>query len=87
MPPDGQGRMKDLQGGSFEMRSKLTLNTKVIGDFISSLEMVETQNFDTGWKNNEGLKLIGFSRYDFQLKSIIKFLSIFKIRFWCNLNV
>jgi hypothetical protein len=52
------------------MRSEVTLNTKVIGNFISFLKRMETHNLDTGQRNHEVLKLIGFSRYDFKFESI-----------------
>jgi hypothetical protein len=58
-------------------RSEETLNIKVVGNSISFLERVETQNFDTGRRNHEVLKSIGFSRYDFELDLI--FLSFFWI--------
>jgi hypothetical protein len=58
-------------------RSEKTLNIKVVGNSISFLERVETQNFDTGRRNHEVLKSIGFSRYDFELDLI--FLSFFWI--------
>jgi hypothetical protein len=64
-----------------EARSGETLNIKVIGNYIYFLERVGTQNFDIRRRNNEGLKFIGFLRYDFELVSIFKFLLIFKVCF------
>jgi hypothetical protein len=64
-----------------EARSVVTLNIGVVGNSISFLKRVETQNFDTRWRNHEGLKLIGFSRYDFELESNFKFFFVFKVRF------
>jgi hypothetical protein len=57
-----------------KVRSGGAPNTKVIGKLISFLKRVGTQNFDTGRRNHEVLKLIGFSRYDIELESIFKFL-------------
>jgi hypothetical protein len=48
---------------------------------MSFLKRVETQNFNTGRRNHEGLELIRFSRYDFELGSIFKFLLVFKVHF------
>jgi hypothetical protein len=45
-----------------EVRSTETLNIKIIGKSVRFLKRVETQNFDIGRRNNEALKLIGFSR-------------------------
>jgi hypothetical protein len=42
---------------------------------------METQNFDIGQRKQEGLKLEGFSRYDFELESIFKFPLVFKVCF------
>jgi hypothetical protein len=64
-----------------EARFEGTLNIIVIGNSISFLRRVETQNFSTGRRDHEGLNLGGFSRYDFKLELIFKFLLIFKIRF------
>jgi hypothetical protein len=47
-----------------------TLNNKVVGDFISSLRRVGTQNFNIGRMEHEGLKLKRFSRYDFESELI-----------------
>jgi hypothetical protein len=57
------------------------MNIKVIGCFIHSLKMVETQNFDIGRTKREGLKLTGFLSYDFELESIFKFLLVFMVCF------
>jgi hypothetical protein len=57
------------------------MNIEVVGNFLSFLKRVETQNCGTGRMDHEGLKLEGFSRYDFKLESIFKFLLIFKISF------
>jgi hypothetical protein len=57
-----------------EARSGKTLNIEVVGNSISILKRVKTQNFDTKRKNQEVLKLIGFLIYDFQFESIFKFL-------------
>jgi hypothetical protein len=59
--------------GLNEARSNGTLNIKVIGNYISFLKRGETQNFDIRRRNHEALRLIGFSRYGFQLESIFKF--------------
>jgi hypothetical protein len=56
------------------VRLEETLNIKVVWNFISSLKRVETKNFDTGQRNQEGLKLVGFLRYYFEFESIFKFL-------------
>jgi hypothetical protein len=48
---------------------------------MSFLTRVETQNFDIERSKQEGLKLEGFSRYDFELESIFKFPLIFKVCF------
>jgi hypothetical protein len=64
-----------------EPRPKETLNIKVIGDFINSLKRVEMQDFDIGWRNYEAVKLVGFSRCDYELESICKFLLVLKICF------
>jgi hypothetical protein len=45
-----------------EVRSTETLNIKIVGKSVRFLKRVETQNFDIGRRNNEALKLIGFSR-------------------------
>jgi hypothetical protein len=58
-----------------------TLNIEVVGNFISLLKRVETQNFYTGRRKHEGLNLIGFLRYDFNLELIFKFLLVFNARF------
>jgi hypothetical protein len=67
--------------GLEEVRPKETLDIKVIRDFINSLNRVETRNFDIGRRNYEAVKLLGFSRYDYDLKSIFLFLLVFKICF------
>jgi hypothetical protein len=41
--------------------SKGTLNIKIVGNFITFLRGVKTQDFDTGRRNHEVLKLIEFS--------------------------
>jgi hypothetical protein len=64
-----------------EPRPKETLNINVIGDFINSPKRVETQNFDIGRRNFEAVKLVGFSRYDYDLELIFKILLVFKICF------
>jgi hypothetical protein len=64
-----------------EARFEETLNIKVIGNSISFLKRVETQNFNTRRRDHEGMNLEGFSRYDFKLESIIKFILVFKISF------
>jgi hypothetical protein len=64
-----------------EVRSGETLNIEVIGNSIRFPKIVETQNFDTKRRNHEGSKLIGLSRYEFELESIFKFLLVFKVRF------
>jgi hypothetical protein len=74
--------------GQNDTRSTEALNIKVIGNFINSLKRVETQNFDIIRRKHEGLKLKGFSRYDFKLELI--FLSFFwfsRLASWCNKNV
>jgi hypothetical protein len=50
-----------------------TLDIEVVGNFISFVKRGETQNFDNRRRNHEALKLIGFSRYAFELESIFKF--------------
>jgi hypothetical protein len=59
------------------------MNIKVVGDFISSLKRVETQNLDIRRRDYEAIKLVGFSRYDYDLESIFSFnfLLVFKICF------
>jgi hypothetical protein len=52
-----------------------TLNNNTVGNFISSLRRVGTQNFNIRRMNYEMVKLVGFSRYDYELESI--FLSFF----------
>jgi hypothetical protein len=64
-----------------EARFEGTLNIKVIRNSVGFLKRVETQNFNTGRRDHEGLNLEGLSRYDFKLKSIFKFLLIFRISF------
>jgi hypothetical protein len=65
-----------------EAKSRETLNIEVVGNSTSLLKRVQTQNFDTGWRNHKGSKLMGFSRYDFELESIFfKFLLFFRVRF------
>jgi hypothetical protein len=58
--------------------------------------MKETQNFDTGRRNHELLKLEGISRYDFELEMIFfSFFLVFKVHFLmkydsmmsCNMSV
>jgi hypothetical protein len=67
--------------GLIKARLDETLNIEVVGNPISFLKRGETQNFDIREGNHEALKLIGFSRYGFELESIFKFLLIFKILF------
>jgi hypothetical protein len=67
--------------GLEEARPKETLNIRVIGDFINSLTGVENQNFDIGRRNYEAVKFVGFSRCDYDLESIFKFLLVLKICF------
>jgi hypothetical protein len=64
-----------------EARSEGTLNIEVVGNSISFLKRVETQNFNTGRRDHEGLNWEEFSRYDFKLKLIFKFILVFKIKF------
>jgi hypothetical protein len=64
-----------------EVRPRKTLNIKVVTDFINSLKRVETRDFDIGRRNDEAVKLVGFSRYDYILESFFKFLLVFKICF------
>jgi hypothetical protein len=40
---------------------------------------VETQDLDTGRRYYEAVKLVEFSRYDYELESICKFLLVLKI--------
>jgi hypothetical protein len=47
-----------------------TLNNNTVGNFISSLRRVGTQNFNIRRMNYEMVKLVGFSRYDYELESI-----------------
>jgi hypothetical protein len=72
-PKEVTYRLRNLS--LIEARSEETLNIQVVGDFINFLKSVEIQDFDTEQRNLEGLKLIGFLRYDFKIKSI--FLSFF----------
>jgi hypothetical protein len=95
----GSKQLEDSQGiqrvrGGFralsviEAKSGETLDIEVIENSISFVRRVETQNFDAGRKDHEGLKREWFSRYDFELESI--FLSLFWFsRFvsLCNMNV
>jgi hypothetical protein len=82
----GSKQLEDSQGiqrvrGGFralsviEAKSGETLDIEVIENSISFVRRVETQNFDAGRKDHEGLKREWFSRYDFELESI--FLSLF----------
>jgi hypothetical protein len=64
-----------------EARSAVTANSKVVGNSMSFLTRVETHNFNIGQRKHEGLKLKGFSTYDFELESIFKFLLVFKVCF------
>jgi hypothetical protein len=64
-----------------EERFEETLNIEVVGNSICFLRSEKTQNFDTGQRNQEGLSLEGFSRYDFKLESNFKFLLVFDISF------
>jgi hypothetical protein len=82
---DSQG-IQRVQGGfrvlsAIKARSREKLDIKVIENSISFVRREETQNFDAGRKDHEGLKQKWFSRYDFELESIFKFLLVFKIRF------
>jgi hypothetical protein len=54
-----------------EAISMVTPNIEVIGNSISFLKRVESQKFDTERRNHEALKLIRFSRYDFELELIL----------------
>jgi hypothetical protein len=58
-----------------------TLNIKVVEDFINSLKRVKTKDLDIGRRYYEAVKLVGFSRYDYELESFCKFLLVFKICF------
>jgi hypothetical protein len=49
------------------------MNIKVVGDFIHSLQRVETQKFDIRRTKREGLKLKGFLSYDLELELILSF--------------
>jgi hypothetical protein len=69
-------RLRNL--GQNETRSKETLNIKVVEDFINSLKRVETQDLEIGRRYYEAVKLVGFSRYDYELESIRKFLLILR---------
>jgi hypothetical protein len=69
------------------MRSKETLNIKVIEDFINSLKRVQTQDLDIERRYYEAVKLVGFSIYDYELESICKFLLVFKICFLMHMYV
>jgi hypothetical protein len=69
-------RLQNL--GQNETRSKETLNIKVVEDFINSLKRVETQDLEIGRRYYEAVKLVGFSRYDYELESIRKFLLILR---------
>jgi hypothetical protein len=72
-----------------------TLNIKVVEDFINSPKRIETQDFAIGRRNYKAVRLVGFSRNDYDLKSIFKFLLVFKICFLmqhecmmsCNMSV
>jgi hypothetical protein len=55
------------------------MNIEVVGNSISFIKRGETHNFDNRQRNHEALKLIEFSRYDFELESIFKFLLIFMV--------
>jgi hypothetical protein len=59
--------------GNFEYRSRRK--------FHKISKESGTQNFNTGQRDHEGLKLEGFLRYDFKLESIFKFSLFFKISF------
>jgi hypothetical protein len=69
-------RLRNL--GQNETRSKETLSIKVVEDFINSLKRVETQDLEIGRRYYEAVKLVGFSRYDYELESIRKFLLILR---------
>jgi hypothetical protein len=64
-------RLRNL--GQNETISKETLSIKVVEDFINSLKRVETQDLEIGRRYYEAVKLVGFSRYDYELESIRKF--------------
>jgi hypothetical protein len=53
--------------GQIETRSRETQTITFIGKSIGFLKRVENHNFDIGWTNHEAVKLVGFSRYDFEL--------------------
>jgi hypothetical protein len=52
--------------------SEETLHVEVVGNFISSLKRVETQNFDIRRRDHEGFNLEGFSSCDFKDIPILK---------------
>jgi hypothetical protein len=58
-----------------------TLNIKVVEDFINSLKRVKTKDLDIGRRYYEAVKLVGFSRYNYELESFRKILLVFKICF------
>jgi hypothetical protein len=61
----------------FQWKTDRTWNIKIIDHFIAFLTRGRAQGFDIGWKNYGALKLDRFSRYDFELESIFKFLLVF----------
>jgi hypothetical protein len=60
----------------FQWKTDRTWNIKIIEHFIAFLTRGRAQGFDIGWKNYGALKLDRFSRYDFELESIFKFLLV-----------
>jgi hypothetical protein len=77
-PNDVTSRLRDL--GLNEARLEETLNIEIIGNYVSFLKRLKTQNFNIGQRNHGALKLEGFSRYEFELESIFKFLLVFSFQ-------
>jgi hypothetical protein len=65
-----------------EARFEGILNIKIVGNSIRFLKRVKIQNFDAWRRKHEALNLEGFSRWDFELEPIVKFLLGFKVRFF-----
>jgi hypothetical protein len=60
----------------FQWKTRRTLNTEVIENFITLLTKGRTQNFYFDWRSHGQLKLIGPTIYDFPFESISIFLSL-----------
>jgi hypothetical protein len=73
----GLNRRSNLLTSEIELNgSKIWANSEYQShrEFHKFIKRGRTQNFDTGQKNHEALKLVGFLRHDFDFKSIFMFL-------------